>query len=412
MTRDLSSPSSSKYDRQERLALWDQHIIENSTILVAGVGGTGSELAKNLALLGIGCLILVDDDTIEFSNLNRQMLFKEADVGHRKAKVAKKRILEQFNPDIKINEYASKLQDIPQKVFQKVDIIAGCLDNFLARQFLNAIAIELNMPLIDSATDGYFGQIQYIKPRLTACLACETPTPPDETRVLTAPCTLVGVPRVREHCAWKALYEFNAKHEREPVETSTKDIKELTKLANDCADRYSFAQFKRKELMQLILFHVPSLITVNAVTSGIQSQEIVKALFLEKIEFLKETEQKTLNNLLESQRFRIPAFSIYSALTGTMNTFDLVPDPKCLVCGESNIEKHFKRTITVDRNSPFRSILKFIQQEHKKDYIGFRGNLLLPEDKPIHKILSDGDRITLSSIADNEEIRLEIKFRD
>ncbi|MHA2203251.1 MAG: ThiF family adenylyltransferase [Candidatus Hodarchaeales archaeon] len=410
MTRDL--PSSSKYDRQERLALWDQHIIENSTILVAGVGGTGSELAKNLALLGIGSLILVDDDTIEYSNLNRQMLFKEEDVGQKKAKIAKKRIQEQFNPDIKIKQYSNKLQNIPQKIFQKVDIIAGCVDNFLARQFLNAMAIELKIPLIDSATDGYFGQIQYIKPRVTACLACETPPPPDETRVLTAPCTLVGVPRVREHCAWKALYEFNAKHEREPIETSPEDIIELTKFANSCAEEYNFGPFNKKELLQLILFHVPSLITVNAVASGIQSQEIVKALFLEKKEFLKETEQKNLDDLLKAQRFRIPPFSVYSALTGTVNTFDLVPDPSCLVCGQSNAIKHSERTIVVDRKSLLGSILDTIRQEHNKDYIGFRGNFLLPEDKPIQTILSDGDRITLSSTDEEEEIRLQLIFRD
>ncbi|UCG03626.1 MAG: ThiF family adenylyltransferase [Candidatus Heimdallarchaeota archaeon] len=408
MTRDL--PSSSKYDRQERLALWDQHIIEKSTILIAGVGGTGSELAKNLALLGIGSLILVDDDTVEFSNLNRQMLFREEDVGQKKAKIAKKRIKEQFNPDIMIKEYADKLQNIPQKIFQEVDIIAGCVDNFLARQYLNAMAIELKIPLIDSATDGYFGQIQYIKTSKTACLACETPPPPDETRVLTAPCTLVGVPRVREHCAWKALYEFNAKYEREPVETSPEDIVELTKLANTCAKKHNFGDFKKKELLQLILFHVPSLITVNAVTSGIQSQEIVKALFLEKKEFLKET--VTLNNLIEAHRFRIPHFTVYSALTGTLNTFDLVPDPNCLVCGQSNTVKHVERTITVDRELLFKSVIDIIRQEYKKEYIGFRGNFLLPEDESVQKIISDGDRITLSSIADDEEIRLEIKFRD
>ncbi|MFW9903127.1 MAG: ThiF family adenylyltransferase [Candidatus Thorarchaeota archaeon] len=411
MTRDLPS-SSFKYDRQERLALWDQNIIETSTILIAGVGGTGSELTKNLALLGVGRLILVDDDTIEFSNLNRQMLFREVDVGHKKATIAKKRVQEQFNPDIGIEAYANRLQDIPQKLFRDVDIIAGCVDNFLARQFINAMAIDLNIPLIDSATDGYFGQIQYIKPRLTACLACETPPPPDETRVLTAPCTLVGVPRVREHCAWKALYEFNTKHKREPVETSAGDIKELTKLANECATKNRFAQFKRKELLQLILFHVPSLITVNAVISGIQSQEIVKALFLEKKEILKETEQKTLDKLLKGHRFRIPAFSIYSALTGTINTFDLVPDPNCLVCSQSNLVKPVEQSITVNRESSFGLILSSIRQEHNKDFIGFRGNFLLPEDESIYKILSDGDKITLSSITDNEEIRLEIKFED
>ncbi|MFX1514804.1 MAG: ThiF family adenylyltransferase [Promethearchaeota archaeon] len=409
MTRD---PSSSKYDRQERLALWDQHIIENSSILIAGVGGTGGELAKNLALLGIGSLILVDDDTIEFSNLNRQMLFREGDVGQKKAKIAKKRIQDQFNPDISIKEFSSKLQDIPQKIYQSVDIIAGCVDNFLARQYLNAMAIELNIPMVDSATDGYFGQIQYVKKRITACLACETPTPPDETRVFTAPCTLVGVPRVREHCAWRALYDFSAKYEREPDDASPEDLIELTKLANNCASKYNFGNFDKKELLHLILFHVPSLITVNAVTSGIQSQEIVKALYLAKKEFLKEREKITLKNLLKTQRFRIPHFTIYSALTGTINTFDLVSDPDCFVCGQTKMAKIVERTITVNPRSLFRSILNTICREYKKEYVAFRGNFLLPENKTIQKILSDGDRITLSSIADDEEIRLEIRFKN
>lgn len=409
MTQDLLS---SKYDRQERLSLWDQHIIEDSVILIAGVGGTGSEVAKNLALLGIGHLILVDDDTIEFSNLNRQMLFREEDVGQKKAEVARKRILEQYNSDVKIEYYSNTLQNIQQKIFHKIDIIAGCVDNFLARQYLNAMAVELNIPLIDSATDGYFGQIQYIKPNITACLACETPSPPDETRVLTAPCTLVGVPRVREHCAWKALYEFNATYEREPVETSSEDIAELTKLANNFTRKYNFGHFEEKEIMQLILFHVPSLITVNAVTSGIQSQEIIKTLFLEKKDFLKEPERKTLENLLEAHRFRIPSFSVYSALTGTINTFDLVPDLSCLVCGQLNTIVDPIQIITVDPKALLSSIFDEIKQKHRNDFVGFRGNYLLPEDEIIQNFLSDGDRITLSSLDDNVEIRLQIKYQD
>ncbi len=409
MTQDLPS---SKYDRQERLSLWDQQIIEESVILIAGVGGTGSEVAKNLALLGIGHLILVDDDTIEFSNLNRQMLFREEDVGQKKAKVAKKRIQEQFNSDAKIESYSNTLQNIPQRIFHEVDIIAGCVDNFLARQYLNAMAVELNVPLIDSATEGYFGQIQYIKPRVTACLACETPPPPDETRVLTAPCTLVGVPRVREHCAWKALYEFNATHGREPIETSSEDITELTKLTNSFAHDYNFGYFNEKELLQLILFHVPSLITVNAVISGVQSHEIVKSLFLEKKDFMKEAEQKTLENLLQVHRFRIPSFTIYSALTGTVSTFDLVPDLGCLVCGQSSITIDSIQIMTVDRKSLFGSILDVIRQKYGKDYVGFRGNFLLPEDGVIQNILLDGDRITLSSLTDDVEIRMQIKYQD
>ena len=199
---------SSRFDRQERLSLWDQRIIEKSTILIAGAGGTGSEVCKNLSLLGIGKLIIVDVDTIEFSNLNRQMLFTEEDVGQNKAEVAKFRILKDFNPNISIDFFPCLIQEIPEKIFENVDIIAGCVDNYLARQFLNSIAVEHLKPLVDSATDGYLGQVQSVIPFQSACLACDNPPPPDETQILTEPCSLVGVPRSRDQCAWKALYEF------------------------------------------------------------------------------------------------------------------------------------------------------------------------------------------------------------
>jgi len=259
--------SSNKFERQERLSVWNQQIIEESSVLIVGVGGTGGEVAKNLALLGIGNMILIDLDTIEYSNLNRQLLFTESDVGQYKAEIAKKYITKHYNPDIKIIVYTSPVQDIPFRVFTEIDMIAGCVDNFLARQYLNELAIELKIPLIDSATDGYFGQVQYIDSKQTACLACDSPVPPNETQVLSAPCTIVGTPRIKEHCAWKALYKFYSIHDREPDESSVRDVIELTDLANKLTQEYGFGNFERRELANLILFHIPSLITVNAVTS-------------------------------------------------------------------------------------------------------------------------------------------------
>ncbi|UCE13110.1 MAG: ThiF family adenylyltransferase [Candidatus Heimdallarchaeota archaeon] len=408
MSQDLPS---SKYDRQKRLSLWDQQIIEDSQILIAGVGGTGSEVAKNLALLGTGKLILVDADTIEFSNLNRQMLFREEDVGEKKSEIARMRIQEQYNPDIKIESFPDILQRIPQRAFREVDIIAGCVDNFLARQFINAMAVELNKPLIDSATDGFFGQVQYINPRKTACLACDNPAPPDETRILTAPCTLVGAPRQREHCAWKALYDFNTSYDREPLETSQEDLSILTNFANKYAKKYNYSNFDEKELLQLILFRVPSLITVNAVTSGIQSQEILKALFLEKRTSFKKNEMKRLDFLIDTHRFRIPSLFIYSALTGSINTFEMVPDPNCLVCGQPTIDSQTFFEVEVDPSSKFKTLFEKTQPKKSKDTVGFLGNKLLPEDGIIADFLSDGDRITLSSLVGDEEIRLQIKFQ-
>ena len=401
---------SSKYDRQERLLIWNQKIIEKSTILVVGVGGTGSEVCKNLALMGIGHLILVDSDTIEFSNLNRQMLFREEDIGKLKAEITKLRLKELFNPNIIIESHSTLIQDLPQKILEKADVIAGCVDNFLARQYLNSIAIELNKPFIDSATDGYIGQIRYIKKGKTACLACDNPQPPDETRTLTAPCTLVGKPRIREHCAWKALYDFNELHNREPSDTSQKDVLELTKLANQHAEKNNFAQFDKKELLQLILFHVPSLITVNAVISGIQSQEIIKGLFLEnKSAFLKK-ERQSLNKLMKGHRFRIPSYLIYSALTGTVNTFSLTPDPKCLVCKKDKSSTKRLVKLKVEKQAHFGIILDKFRSKKQKEYVAFRGNILLPEEEIIEKLLTDGDRITLSSLDDTEEIRVKVEF--
>lgn len=401
-----------RYDRQKRLSLWDQKIIDESKILIAGVGGTGSEVVKNLALLGIGHLILVDLDTIEFSNLNRQVLFREEDVGKKKAFIAKKRIKEHYNPDITIESFTDPLQNIPMRTFEQVDIIAGCVDNFLARQFLNSQAVELNIPLIDSAADGYFGQVQYIRPNLTACLACDNPLPPDETRIFTAPCTLVGIPRTKEQCAWKALYEFTNTQNREPKDSSNKDILDLLELANKYAEEYNFGHFDKKEIKQIILFHIPSLITVNAVISGIQSQEIVKALFLEKKNRMRKNEQKSFKSLMKQQRFRIPSLSIYSALTGTINTFELTKDPNCLVCKQ--LKKGSKRIqqISFDKKSPFSELLDLINQKNNKTYIGFRGNSVIPETELIQNVLSDRDRITLSSLIDDEEIRLQIIFKN
>ncbi|MFW9856027.1 MAG: ThiF family adenylyltransferase [Candidatus Thorarchaeota archaeon] len=408
----MTDSRASRYDRQERLVLWDQRLISNSCVLIAGVGGTGSEVAKNLALLGIGRLILVDQDTVEYSNLNRQMLFSEKDVEKRKVVAAKQNIAENLNPNLEIDIHSQTLQSIPQRVFEEVDIIAGCIDNFLGRQFLNAQAIELYKPYIDSATDGFFGQVQYVKHETSACLACDNPLPPEEFQILTEPCTLVGVPRIREHCGWKALYDFNTAYQRMPDENSTEELAWLIERANRYAVEYNFGQFEKMELLQMILFHVPSLVTVNAVISGIQSQEIVKALFLEKKSQLNKDERATLERLQKGNRYRIPHLTIYSALTGTVNSFDLVPDQECLVCGSLSTSRKKLAEIRVSRNSLFQSVLEKMGYRNHTEYIGFRGNYHIPEDVTLGEVLSDGDRITLSSINNDNELRLKVRFID
>ena len=87
----LSEDEKRRFDRQFRLPGWNQELLKRSTILLVGVGGLGVEVAKNLAMVGVGHLILVDLDTIEYSNLNRQILFIDAPEGAYKAEFAAKK---------------------------------------------------------------------------------------------------------------------------------------------------------------------------------------------------------------------------------------------------------------------------------------------------------------------------------
>lgn len=400
-----------KYDRQQRLSIWNQDLIQKSCIMIVGVGGTGGELSKNLALLGIGKLILVDTDTIDYSNLNRQLLFTELDIGKYKVEAATKAIVNRYNNSIQILPYNHLIEEIPHKAFEKVDILAGCVDNFQTRQYLNEIAAEFDIPLIDSATDGYFGQIQSVNVESYGCLACDAPPPPDETQIVSAPCTLVGTPRTKEHCAWKALYEFHSKHDREPQESSEEDIVEILQIANRITEKNNFSQFDKYELLQIILFHVPSLVTVNAVTSGIQAQEILKILFKKNLKVFKKKKRKYFESLIKSNRFRIPSLTIYSALTGNISTFNLVKDPDCPICGRNSIYSNKPVTVKVNPKLTNESIFNSLKKRFKTEYIGFRGDRLIQTDSIIEKTVFDGDRITVSSLTKDKEFRVKIKYQ-
>ncbi|MHA1127250.1 MAG: HesA/MoeB/ThiF family protein, partial [Candidatus Heimdallarchaeota archaeon] len=114
----------SRYDRQMRIDGWDQEKLADATVLIAGVGALGSFIGANLALSGVGRLILVDMDTIETSNLNRQFLYRKKDVRKYKANVAAKRLRE-LNPDIEIISLPKKLEDIKRSFYDESDVLVA-----------------------------------------------------------------------------------------------------------------------------------------------------------------------------------------------------------------------------------------------------------------------------------------------
>ncbi|MFX1396139.1 MAG: ThiF family adenylyltransferase [Promethearchaeota archaeon] len=152
------------FARQQLIEGWDQEVIENSCVLIIGVGALGCEIAKDFALMGIGKLVLVDLDTVETSNLSRQMLFRTGDEGKPKAEVAAIR-LKEMNPYLKVDYYFEKLQQLPIEVYEEADVVIAALDNFNARLDLNKICLRLKKPMIEGGTVGFEGHVQIVIPK-------------------------------------------------------------------------------------------------------------------------------------------------------------------------------------------------------------------------------------------------------
>ena len=162
-----------RYDRQK--TIWNQEKLEKSKVLVVGAGTLGNEICKNLALVGVGHITVIDMDTIEEVNLNRCLFFRESDIGKPKSEVLASRISE-LNPQIGARGMACDINiELGAGLFLEFDVILGGLDNIMARERINKYAYWTGTPYIDGAIEGLNGQIQVIIPPHTACYSCSVP---------------------------------------------------------------------------------------------------------------------------------------------------------------------------------------------------------------------------------------------
>ena len=176
MGNDLELRSSDfEEDRYSRLRLipwWDQERLKNATIMVVGAGAIGNELIKNLALLGIGRILIFDMDAIENTNLTRSVLYRRKDVGRYKAEVAAERAME-MNPDVKAKAFISNIiDDVGLGVFRRMDVVLGGLDNREARLSINQSCYKVNKPWIDGAIEVLNGFARVFVPGHGACYEC------------------------------------------------------------------------------------------------------------------------------------------------------------------------------------------------------------------------------------------------
>jgi molybdopterin/thiamine biosynthesis adenylyltransferase len=170
-----------RYGRQMLIPGWGdegQGRLKHSRVFIAGAGGLGSPVAIYLAVAGIGQIHICDADQVELSNLNRQILHPDSRLGEPKARSAAQ-TLSDLNPDIEIvttSDYLGK--DNVAQIVGKPDIVVDCLDNYETRYLLNDYCIAQQIPFVHGAIEGFLGQMTFLEPPETPCLACIFPEAP------------------------------------------------------------------------------------------------------------------------------------------------------------------------------------------------------------------------------------------
>ncbi|KAI9834170.1 MAG: E1 ubiquitin-activating protein uba2 [Phylliscum demangeonii] len=196
-----------KRDRCVRQSLGSTYDrIKESQVLLVGAGGIGCELLKNLVLTGFGKIHIVDLDTIDLSNLNRQFLFRHEHIKKSKALVAKE-VAGRFNPDVVLTAHHANIKDARFTIdwFKSFALVFNALDNIDARRHVNRVCLAADVPLIESGTTGFNGQVQVIKKGETECYDCNVKEAPKTFPV----CTIRSTPSQPIHCiVWAKSYLF------------------------------------------------------------------------------------------------------------------------------------------------------------------------------------------------------------
>ncbi|KAH8602556.1 hypothetical protein B0O99DRAFT_679550 [Bisporella sp. PMI_857] len=195
-------------------------VLDTMKILVIGAGGLGCEILKNLALSGFKHIHVIDMDTIDVSNLNRQFLFRQSDVGKSKAEVAAKFVMKRVK-GVTITPHNCKIQDKDDEFYLQFTIVVCGLDSIEARRWINSTLVNLFdegnqeslKPLIDGGTEGFKGQSRVVFPTISSCLECQLDM--HAPRAAVPLCTLATIPRQPEHCiewahiiAWESEKPF------------------------------------------------------------------------------------------------------------------------------------------------------------------------------------------------------------
>ncbi len=232
----------------EFISWWEREKVKNAKVLVIGAGALGNEVIKNLSLMGVGNIFIIDFDKIEAANLSRSVLFRETDNNRSKAEVAAARA-KSVNPGVNIQYLnADVTTGLGLGIIRRMDVIIGCLDNREARLAVNRFCYWMNKAWVDGAIQELLGLMRVFVPGEGACYECT-----------------------------------------------------LTEAAlRDLSLRYSCQLLARQNVL---LGKVPTTPTIASIIGGMQSQEALKLIHSMPVEPGKVTHFNGLNNHMHTTAY-------------------------------------------------------------------------------------------------------------
>ncbi|CAK9215924.1 unnamed protein product [Sphagnum troendelagicum] len=270
---------------EERIA------IEKEKVLMVGAGGIGCELLKTLALTGFKHIHLIDMDTIEVSNLNRQFLFRKSHVGQSKAKVAREAVLK-FRPGVDIVAHHGNVKNAEFDIdfFKQFSVVLNGLDNLEARRHVNRLCLAAGVPLVESGTTGYLGQVTVHINGKTECYECQPKPAPKSYPV----CTITSTPSKLIHCiVWAkelALAKlFGDKSQANELDVRPSVLADAKADTNEVGNDADFFELRRGESTSQFAGRVFDRIFGYNIETALQNEDTWKArrrpdpLYLDKI---------------------------------------------------------------------------------------------------------------------------------
>ncbi|GAA98653.1 uncharacterized protein L969DRAFT_95119 [Mixia osmundae IAM 14324] len=306
-------------------------------ILVIGAGGLGCEILANLALLGFSDIHVIDMDTIDVSNLNRQFLFRSKDVGRPKALVAAEFIMCRV-PGVRVTPYFGKIQDKDEEYYNQFNIVICGLDSVEARRWMNATLVQMVdpenpetlKPMIDGGTEGFKGQSRVILPGFTSCYECSLDL---ITPATTFPiCTIAQTPRLPEHCIeWASVLEWPKVFKDKKLDNDDPDhIQWLYDQASARAAHFNIEGVTWSLTQGVVKNIIPAIASTNAIIAASCCNEAFKIA-------------TSSASYLDNYMMYAGNDSVYTY------TFSLEKKAHCPVCGDETQEVSLSGAWTLER---------------------------------------------------------------